>query len=360
MEECNIIIEPFAYGLDNSSALSTTTRNVHYFSLSAYGVTMLMAIALLLFMAVLLVRKGHSMVSNKKLLYLLTIFLNIIQVVAIMSGVGHSISKLTNAAEVVGQAFFMIHYETIIITLFLSIICQSMTTKVFYTVYFVGKRRTKLQTFLKHYAIINAIIWTILVSLLVITIFFTLMAYYFPGVNQEIAKDAAVDRFYVDAAVGCFYIISVTVTGSVNIALVVYLIRSIRESAARCGLKPSEEQNTASKKLIAISISQLFLGIGMGLTTFLFILGLLDYIAFAVASHLQRILVFVYSLLVVFTFGPLDDLNKHLSSNSQLKTIASPTSPQRARTKSESPETELKGFDIASPSINHSNVVSSV
>ena len=182
------------------------------------------------------------MVTNKKLFYVMVVALTSLQIVGQAGGIGHAISKLLEAKEVIGQSFFMVEYEVIIITTVLSFLCQCLTTKVLFTIYFHpeqswmrgegSRRKHQLKTFVKWFTLIAAMTITIILVLLVPTILITLMAYYVPGVDLTIAASAAINRFFVDIGMAFVCLVFCIAIGIVNMCLVVSLSRRLLDKGA--------------------------------------------------------------------------------------------------------------------------------
>ena len=297
-------------------ALSQSDRVTQYVNLVANAIGLLPFIVFCLITIVVLISKWKVMVTNKKLFYVMVVALTSLQVVGQAGGIGHAISKLLEAKEVIGQSFFMVEYEVIIITTVLSFLCQCLTTKVLFTIYFHteqswmrgkgSRHKHQLKTFVKWFTLIAAGTMTIVLVLLVPTILITLMAYYVPGVDLTIAASAAINRFFVDIGMAFVCLAFCIAVGIINMCLVVSLSRRLLDKEQ---VVVTEQKVKASKKLLLLSSFQSLLDIFITLFIIMACLSILSFYLFIIAFVLQRVGVFLFALALTFIYGPLDDVS---------------------------------------------------
>ncbi|KAG2392083.1 hypothetical protein C9374_013568 [Naegleria lovaniensis] len=306
-------IQPLAYGLSNDTSVDAYSEKT--VSLVFYGIRILFMILLVLALFILLFRNWKEYVFNKRLMYSLMLSMTVIQVLAILAGIGHSTCSLLQLKEVIGQTFFMLYYEGIIIDLILSLYCQLVTTKMLFEIYFhkeqywmrKNKRAWRMRHCVLVFAVSVAVCTAIFTILVVPAVLLTLMFYYFPNVNQEIARQAAIYRFYVDAVLGVLHILTMAAIGIINVILVVSLVKKLLSSGM-----VSFQRKMAALRMIMLSVGQFFLGISMGLVTFMLVLGLLNRYLFIVGGFLQTLNIFIFCVMIMFSFHSLKFLAENL------------------------------------------------
>nr|CAG4709784.1 unnamed protein product [Naegleria fowleri] len=254
------------------------------------------------------------MVLNKRLMYLLILVLNMNQLFCMLFGIVYAICSLLEAEEVITMTFFMLHYEGVIASLGLTIFCKTMSTRVLYMIFFnkeqswVREGQLKWRRrFVKMIGIIVTIFGITTLLIVMPTVCITATAYYYPGVNQEMAREAAVDRFLSDALVGLLYIIVMTFIGIVNGVLVLALVRKMMsQNSPLASTAAIAQRQAACRRVLLLSAGQFFLGLAMVISALILVFALFNRYLIIVSSFLQTFNIVVFSLVVVFSFGPLD------------------------------------------------------
>ncbi|KAG2392082.1 hypothetical protein C9374_013567 [Naegleria lovaniensis] len=303
----------FWYGR-NDTKPETQEQQEKITYIALYGFLVPFLLIMVITLLILMIRSWKEMVLNKRLMYILILLLNFNQLFSMLFGIAHAVCTLLKLEEVISVIFYMFHYEGVIASLGLSIFCKTMTTRVVYMIYFNKEQswvREGQMKWRRRFVKIIGIAVTVLgmVTLLVMmpTICVTATVYYYPGVNQDMAREAAINRYFTDALAGILYIVIMTFMGILNCVLVAALVRKLMMQNSQLGSTAASSQRKAvCQRILILTCGQLFLGLSMELAACIAIFGIFTRYLFIVSSFLQTFNIILFSLVIIFSFGPLD------------------------------------------------------